>query len=150
MRNSAFMVLDLYKQVLRDKTILVVDDNADMRNLLHTVFRSLGAQVYLAECVDDALVSYQKEKPDLLVSDVCMPRRDGFDLIHAIHDELEAEALAKTPAIAISAADLLEVRSEAIESGFSAHFFKPFNLEELLEAAAELLVATRQPALWMH
>jgi PAS domain S-box-containing protein len=108
--------------------ILVADDNADMRDYLR---RLLGAR-WNVETVPDglaALDAIRTERPDLVLSDVMMPRMDGFALLR----ELRAEPqLRDVPVILLSARAGEEARVEGIDAGADDYLIKPFSARELI------------------
>jgi signal transduction histidine kinase len=108
--------------------VLVVDDNADMRAYLARLL-SAHYDVDLATDGEDALVRAAARKPDLVVSDVMMPRLDGFGLIRALRASPET---ATTPIILLSARAGEESTLEGLASGADDYLVKPFSARELL------------------
>ncbi|MFT4279101.1 MAG: ATP-binding protein [Rhodopseudomonas sp.] len=108
--------------------ILLADDNQDMR---HYVARLLG-DAYEVEAVEDgaaALEAAKKRRPDLVLSDVMMPRLDGLGLLKALRGD---PALADLPVIFLSARAGEEARLEGLEAGADDYLSKPFSARELL------------------
>jgi PAS domain S-box-containing protein len=108
--------------------ILIADDNADMREYLQRLLR----QDYEVEAVTDgeaALKSARERRPDLILSDIMMPRMDGFGLLRAVRGD---EALKTVPVILLSARAGEEARIEGIQSGADDYLIKPFSARELL------------------
>ena len=107
--------------------ILVVDDNADMRDYLR---RLLGAR-YQVEAVADgeaALATIDQRVPDLVLTDIMMPRLDGIGLLA----RLRADARTKTlPVIFLSARAGEESRIEGLQAGADDYLIKPFSAREL-------------------
>ncbi|MGY3342690.1 ATP-binding protein [Bradyrhizobium sp. USDA 4459] len=111
------------------KRVLLVDDNADMRAY---VLRLLEAQGYAVDQAGDgemALSLARKLRPDLILSDVMMPKLDGFGLLRAIRAE---PALEDVPVIMLSARAGEEAKVEGLESGADDYLIKPFAARELL------------------
>ena len=108
--------------------ILLADDNADMRDYVE---RLLGAQydVRTAEDGEAALEMILREPPDLVLSDVMMPRLDGFGLLAAIRAEPRLRDL---PVILVSARAGEEARVEGLDAGADDYLVKPFAARELL------------------
>jgi len=107
--------------------ILVADDNADMRRY---VVRLLGGQYSVVAVPDGAaaLAAVQKEAPDLVLSDVMMPKLDGFGLLK----ELRADPrTAGTPVVLLSARAGEESRVEGMQAGADDYLVKPFSAREL-------------------
>jgi signal transduction histidine kinase/PleD family two-component response regulator len=123
--------------------ILLADDNADMRGY----FTSLLTPDYRLEAVTDgeeALAAARRERPELIVSDVMMPRLDGFGLIK----ELRADPqLRDIPVILVSARAGEESRIEGLDAGADDYLVKPFSARELLARVGAMLERTRLHAL---
>lgn len=119
--------------------IVVVDDEADARDLVATVFEQEGAQVFTASSAQEALgiVSELRPLPDLIVSDISMPVDDGYSLIVKIR-KLSSEEGGRIPAIALTAFGRVEDRIRALNAGFQMHLAKPVEPAELVLVAANL------------
>jgi PAS domain S-box-containing protein len=107
--------------------ILIADDNADMREYLH----DLLAPYYVVETVADgeeALAAIARHRPDLMLSDVMMPRIDGFALLRAVRAD---ESLRSIPLILLSARAGEESRIEGLAAGADDYLAKPFSAREL-------------------
>ena len=117
--------------------VLVVDDEADTRELLRTVLEQCGSEVRTAGSADEALVLFAESKPDVLVSDIGMPGEDGYDLIGKVRG-LEAGLTNRVPAIALTAYARLEDRIRALNAGFQVHIPKPIEPAELVAVVASL------------
>src|SRR5690606_21943912 len=115
------------------KAILVVDDADDARNLVATVLRRSGATVHLAGSVDEALGILDGHATDLVISDIGMPGRSGYDLVRILKRRYP-----DLPAIALTAHALDADRRVAITLGFQEHFSKPVARIQLLEAVVRL------------
>jgi len=108
--------------------VLVADDNADMRRY---VVRLLSGQ-FTVEAVADgaaALESVRRRRPDLILSDVMMPRLDGFGLVRHLRGDA---GTANVPVILLSARAGEESRVEGVEAGADDFLVKPFSARELL------------------
>ena len=109
-------------------SILVVDDNADMRDYIcHLLMHS-----YAPAAVGDgdaALAAIREQRPDLVISDVMLPGLDGFELLRAIRQDAE---LADMPMIMLSARAGEESRAEGLSAGANDYLVKPFSAAELL------------------
>jgi len=113
--------------------VLVVDDEPDARELLMRLLEESGARVLIATSAEEALSILTTESPDVLVSDVGMPGRDGYQLIR----EVRANGI-RMPAVALTAFARSEDRTKALLSGFQSHVAKPFEPAELLVTVAAL------------
>ena len=117
--------------------VLVVDDEPDVRELLGAVLTSCRAEVLFATNADEALAVLQKERPDVLVSDIGMPGEDGYALIRRVR-ALAPDAGGKTPALALTAFARMEDRTRALIAGFQMHVPKPLDPTELVVVLANL------------
>jgi len=117
---------------LKGTRILVVDDEADARDLLRVVLESQGADVTVTASVDEALGVLDREAFQVLVADIGMPDRDGYALIQAVRDRRGPNAT--IPAIAVTAYASARERETALAAGYNAHLAKPIEPEQLLAA----------------
>ena len=120
-------------------SVLVADDNADMRQYLH---RILG-QSYRVDLVGDgraALDRIHERVPDLVLADVMMPTLDGFGLLAAIRADERSRSL---PVILLSARAGEEARIEGLRAGADEYLVKPFSARELLACVASQLQLAR-------
>ncbi|WP_416903689.1 SpoIIE family protein phosphatase [Micromonospora echinospora] len=128
--------------------VLVADDNADMREYLTRLLRSAGHRV---EAVSDgraALEAARTANPDLVVSDVMMPRLDGLQLVAALRADPRT---AGTPVLLLSARAGQEASIEGLEAGADDYLVKPFSAAELLarvRANVELARLRNHHARW--
>jgi CheY-like chemotaxis protein len=121
--------------------VLVVDDDADAREMLSMALRQYGAQVTLAASVDDAMASASGACPDVLVSDIEMPEATGYDLIRRLRQG-DDPALRRLPAVALTAYARTEDRVKALIAGFQTHVPKPVEPAELVTVIASLAQRT--------
>lgn len=128
--------------VLQKISLLVVDDEEDSRTLLQTMLSKAGAQVATAASADQALEMWRKGVPDVLISDIGMPEKDGYTLIQAIR-ALPASQGGKVPAIALTAYTRTEDRIKAFEAGFQMHLSKPADSRELTTMVASLVAGKK-------
>ncbi|MBW4496956.1 MAG: PAS domain S-box protein [Oscillatoria princeps RMCB-10] len=117
--------------------VLVVDDEADTRELLGVILQHYGAEVRAAASVRQTLEVLQEWKPDVLVSDIGMPEEDGYSLIRQLR-ALEGERGERLPAAALTAYAREEERRRALEAGFQTHIPKPVEPALLADAVAAL------------
>jgi signal transduction histidine kinase len=117
--------------------ILVVDDDRDSRSFLCTLLEAQGAAVDAAGSAAEALALFQQRRPDVLVSDIAMPREDGYDLIRAVRHLPVLEG-GETPAVALTAYVRDEDVGSALAAGYHRHIRKPVVVEDLIVAVAEL------------
>ncbi|HEX8324690.1 MAG TPA: response regulator [Tepidisphaeraceae bacterium] len=117
--------------------ILIVDDEADARKLIERMLSHCEASVVSAATVADALEMIAAERPHMLVSDIGMPREDGYDLIRKVR-RLPSDAGGQMPAIALTAFARGEDRQKALKAGYQMHLTKPVDRTKLLAAIARL------------
>ena len=122
---------------LAGRRILVVEDNEDARALLQEVLGEMRGNVRGVGTVAQALEAIDDFAPHLLLSDLAMPGRDGFDLIREVRERgWDAQRL---PAVALSAFAREEDRQRALAAGYQLHFGKPPDLTALLIQLTGLL-----------
>jgi CheY-like chemotaxis protein len=115
--------------------VLVVEDEPDARVLLTKVLKDAGAIVTAAAGVSEALEAMQPP-PGLLVSDLGMPERDGFDLIRAVRQA--GHTVEQLPALALTAYASRDDERRALLAGFQVHVSKPVDPQELVGVLAVL------------
>ena len=118
--------------------MLVVDDEADTRELLRVGIGQCGAKVVTASSAREAIGIIEEERPNLLISDIGMPDEDGYELIRKVR-ALPARRGGKTPAIALTAYARTEDRLRALRAGYQMHISKPAELAELVTVMASLI-----------
>jgi signal transduction histidine kinase/CheY-like chemotaxis protein len=122
---------------LKGVRVLVVDDEPDTRELVRRLLGEYRAETYLAGSTDEALELFHKHRPDVLVSDIGMPHKDGYELMRSVR-ALSDEEGGNTPAAALSALARNEDRKHALLAGFHAHITKPVDAGELIAVVATL------------
>jgi signal transduction histidine kinase/DNA-binding response OmpR family regulator len=125
---------------LRGLRVLVVDDEAETRELMQFVIEQCGASVSTAGSVAEGMRALTESRFDLLISDIGMPGEDGYAFIRKVR-ELPAEACGRIPALALTAYARVEDRTAALRAGFNMHLTKPIDPSELL-VVLETLVRT--------
>jgi signal transduction histidine kinase/CheY-like chemotaxis protein len=129
---------------LESISVLVVDDDEETREALRSLLTTVGASVKTAESVEVAIAILAESYPDVLVSDLGMPGRDGYWLIKEIRAREKARGTSEhLPAIALTAYGRVEDRVEVFASGFDSHVMKPVDPAELA-AIIKRLVETRR------
>ena len=122
---------------LQGLKVLVVDDEADTRELIREVLKEVGSEVITCRSVEEALVALEQHKPDILISDLGMPDEDGYSLISKVR-ALPAEEGGHIPAAALTAYARAEDRMRVLRSGFQFHLPKPVDSAELVTVVASL------------
>jgi CheY-like chemotaxis protein len=114
-------------------TIVLVEDHPDARTLIGGFLRQEGANVISAADGLEGLEAVKTHHPDLVLSDLAMPRRDGFELLNDIRS-LDSSYGGKIPVIAMTALVQYSDRHRARDAGFESHLSKPFSPKQLLDA----------------
>ncbi|HUN36135.1 MAG TPA: SpoIIE family protein phosphatase [Trebonia sp.] len=109
--------------------VLVADDNADMREYLARLLGGAGYQVSTATDGQSALNAVRSQTPDLVISDVMMPRLGGLDLVVALRADARTAAV---PVLLLSARAGQEASIEGLQAGADDYLVKPFSAVELL------------------
>jgi len=127
---------------LENIDVLVVDDDAETREVLKVVLGFEGAQVTTAPSVADAVAAIERRWPDVLVSDIGMPGEDGYDLIRRVR-RLEVVHGRHLPAIALTAYTGAEDRRRTLHAGYDTHVAKPVEASAFAPLIASLLPRER-------
>jgi CheY-like chemotaxis protein len=122
---------------LRGLKVLVVDDDVEAHEPIRRVLEDYGAEVVAVRSATAALDAIPQHLPDVLVSDISMPGRDGYDLIRAVR-ALPRHRGGATPAIALTAFGTAEERARALNAGYMNHFAKPVEATVLVAVVAGL------------
>ncbi|HEV8604314.1 MAG TPA: response regulator [Tepidisphaeraceae bacterium] len=124
--------------------ILLVDDEADAREMLTEVLRRHQARVTAVGSARDALVELDRALPDVLISDIAMPDDDGYSLIRKVRGRT-AEQGGQVPAMALTAYAREEDRTRALAAGYQVHVPKPVEPNELATVVAALAGRNGKP-----
>ena len=117
-------------------SVLVVDDEFEIRQLLSTMLTMMGYQSFMAQDGLDALEKIPQYQPDILILDVMMPRMDGLTLCRQLRDTAETAAL---PIIMLSGKAHQEAIQEGLKAGANRYLVKPTGLDELTRKINEVL-----------
>jgi PAS domain S-box-containing protein len=117
--------------------VLVVDDAPDARALVSHLLTDCGCTVSTAASVDEAMAAFRQQRPDILLSDVGMPGRDGYDLIREVR-ALSKDQGGEVPAAALTAYARGEDRRQLLQAGYSVHLPKPIDPDELIAVVVSL------------
>jgi signal transduction histidine kinase/CheY-like chemotaxis protein len=119
---------------LQNRTLFVVEDHDDARELIAGVLTTAGARVVAVATAEDALARAAGTRPDLLVADLGLPGEDGYVLlerIRGLHPDL--------PALALTAYARAADRDRALAAGFQRHIVKPVDPDQLVQIIVALL-----------
>jgi CheY-like chemotaxis protein/nitrogen-specific signal transduction histidine kinase len=117
--------------------VLIVDDETDALDLITVELAQHGAQVTAVTNAEDALAALAQNEFDVLISDIGMPKTDGYELIRQIRQQ-ELGSNKRIPAVALTAYARVQDRMHAILAGFSTHIAKPVEANELVTVVASL------------
>jgi CheY-like chemotaxis protein len=117
--------------------VLVVDDEADARELLAALLTHAGAEVCAVASVAEAFEALPRVTPHVIVSDIGMPGENGYSLLRRLRASA-AEPLSGVPALALTAYTRGEDRESALAAGFTAHLGKPVTPDALVAMVATL------------
>lgn len=123
---------------MKDRTILVADDETHILNVVSLKLRNAGFRVLCAHDGQEALELAQQEKPDLLITDYHMPHLSGLELCQKLREDA---SLRKMPAIMLSARGFQLEESDTAASGIVMMISKPFSPRQLLTAVDQVLAA---------
>ena len=118
--------------------VLVVDDEAEAREVLRGGLSLFGAQVQAVDASEPAIETLRAWQPHVLVSDLGLVGEDGYSLIRRVR-ALDAESGGRTPAVALTALARPEDRLRALAAGFQMHVAKPVEPQELALVIASLV-----------
>ena len=111
------------------RTILVVDDEADILNFLELVLKERGYEVLTAPSGERALAAARAHVPDLVLLDIMMPQMDGWEVLRLLRVEPRTAGI---PVAMISARTDAKDRVQGLQEGALDYICKPFSLDELL------------------
>ena len=144
LRNETLASADAaFKDAQRDQLsldglhVLVVEDETDALDLITVELAQHGARVKGVTNAEDALAALEQEKFDVFISDIGMPKMDGYELIRHIRKQ-EQGTDSRLPAVALTAYARVQDRMQAIMAGFSTHVAKPVEANELVTVVASL------------
>ena len=123
---------------LHNRTIVIVEDHDDTRYFLARFLANQGAHVFASPDAASALQTVLNQRPDVVLSDICLPDRDGFQLLRDIR-ALGPENGGTVPVIAMTAYGVIADEYQTAAAGFQKHLGKPFGPDELLEAVQKML-----------
>ena len=125
--------------------VLVVDDETDARELIRQVLLQCGAAVLTASSADEGLKLLQSQRPNVVISDIGMPDKDGYQFMRDLR-RISAVKGGNTPAIALTAFARSEDRTRAMVAGYQIHISKPIEPQELIATVASLAGRTGKRA----
>ena len=122
------------------KRILVAEDDPVTRRFVVSLLAEHGYEVLVAEDGEHAVATATATEPDLIVSDLVMPYRDGYEVLRAIRND---DRLKHTPVLILSMRDREDDIVRGFEQGADEYVVKPFNARELVARVRKLLEPRR-------
>lgn len=116
--------------------ILVAEDNFNNRLILHDILTFYKYEVIEADNGAAAIDVAKREKPDLILMDLQMPAKDGFEALAAIRKDPEIKSV---PIIAVTASAMPADRAKVLAAGFDGYVTKPFEVKEIVEVVKQHL-----------
>jgi two-component system OmpR family response regulator len=116
------------------ETLLLVDDEENLRSMLDAALRHMGFDVHPVASGREALEAVPKVRPDLIVLDVMLPDLDGFEVCRRLRSEGS-----RVPVLFLTARDATEDKVRGLTLGGDDYLVKPFSLEELVARAQAVL-----------
>ncbi|MEA5628322.1 PAS domain S-box protein [Nostoc sp. UHCC 0251] len=118
--------------------VLVVDDEPDIRDLVTFILQDYGVEVTAVSSAQEALEALSESIPDVLISDIGMPKTDGYMLMREVRAR-SPEQGGRVPAIALTAYAGEMNQQQALAAGFQMHISKPVDPDALVKAIADLI-----------
>jgi CheY-like chemotaxis protein len=129
---------DSESPLLSDTRVLVVDDEPDIRDLVTFILQDYGVQVTAVASAQEALQSLSESIPDILISDIGMPKIDGYMLIRQIRERSPQQG-GQVRAIALTAYASEINQQQSLAAGFQMHIPKPVDPDALVKALSSLI-----------
>lgn len=124
--------------LLRNMSVLIVDDNEDNRELLRIVLEDQGASVTVAPSVELAVQKFRFQPTHVVITDIRLGESDGYALLEAVR-KCNAEYRGFTPVIAVTGYASPEDEEKATAAGFYAYVSKPFNPQDVVTTVTRAL-----------
>ncbi|MBN3889275.1 MAG: PAS domain S-box protein [Nostoc sp. JL31] len=124
--------------LLADTQVLVVDDEPDIRDLVTFILQDYGVEVTAVSSAEEALQALSESIPDVLISDIGMPKTDGYMLMREVRSRSPQQG-GNIPAIALTAYAGEMNQQQALAAGFQLHISKPVDPDVLVKAIADLI-----------
>ncbi|HYX14693.1 MAG TPA: PAS domain S-box protein [Nostoc sp.] len=129
---------ELESPLLSNTQVLVVDDEPDIRDLITFILQDYGVQVTAVSSAQEALEALFESVPDVLISDIGMPKTDGYMLMREVRSRSPQQG-GNVPAIALTAYAGEMNQQQALAAGFQMHISKPVDPDVLVKAIVDLI-----------
>jgi two-component system, OmpR family, response regulator len=127
---------------LQGLRVLVVDNSIDCGDLMRVMLQLYDVEIKVAFLVQQAVEIFLQWQPDVLVSEIALPKEDGYALIHQVRT-LTGERGKEVLAIAVTAQGTKEMPQRALSAGFDLWFTKPLYFDDLLAVLACLAICQK-------
>ena len=117
--------------------VLVIEDDDDTREVLSLGLTLYGAEVVAVPTAAEGMAALERDRPDVILSDIGLPDQDGLELIKTVR-QLPPSRGGRVPAVAVTAFTLSDDAEKATRAGFQRHFRKPVETGTLFDALARL------------
>lgn len=110
--------------------VLLIEDEPDFLFISSRILQKAGFDVIESQSGKEALELVTTQKPDLILTDLCLPVMDGFEILRKIRENKENDHI---PVVALTGNDMREARQNAIEKGFDDFWVKPFSESNIID-----------------
>jgi len=110
--------------------VLLIEDEPDFLFISSRILQKAGFDVIESQSGKEALELVTTQKPDLILTDLCLPVMDGFEILRKIRENKENDHI---PVVALTGNDMREARQNAIEKGFDDFWVKPFSENNIID-----------------
>lgn len=121
---------------MKNYSILVVDDESELRTFMADAFKGVFKNVYMASDGEEGLAKVRQYQPDIVVSDIMMPKMDGYELCHRLKSDIE---ISHIPVVLLTVRSSQESRAISYKLGADSYLPKPFDVDLLLTIVRNLL-----------
>ena len=121
---------------------MVIEDDPDLMRLLHHILTAAGFHVVQAYGGEDALRKVKHHKPDLILTDLAMPKMSGVEVIHQVKSDPDTRLI---PCVAVTAFMWDHIAQSASQAGCDSFIAKPFNAVRLLREVAKYVPVPKMP-----
>ncbi len=125
-------------KLIQQLRVIIVDDVPDCRDVVELYLLQKNALVEAVDSADDVFKIIESFQPDLIISDICMPRQDGYWLIEKLN-KLNLNSEKYVPSIALTAAAKVEEQEAIIAAGYDGYLAKPFMFEDLTNLIVDVM-----------
>ncbi len=123
-----------------EKTVLIVDDNAEMRSFIGMILQEQGYTIFEAKDGQDGIDQAIELMPSIIISDLMMPRKDGYELVAELKNNIITSHI---PIVLLTAKHSLNSKMQGYQTGANAYLSKPFHAQELIIRMNQLLAYTQ-------